>query len=99
MTDHPHFQKDFLMNESTPATLPTAASADLDEQDKALLAKLNTRKVPTPPSQTKVSAGMITTEDLGVSYGDFLAVAGGVWNHKDGPEAAVRAFNELFERS
>jgi len=27
---------------------------------------------------------------------DFLAVAGGVWNHKDGPEAAVRAFNELF---
>jgi len=24
---------------------------------------------------------------------DFLAVAGGVWNHKDGPEAAVRAFN------
>jgi thiamine-phosphate pyrophosphorylase len=28
---------------------------------------------------------------------DFLAVAGGVWNHKDGPEAAVRAFNALFE--
>ena len=27
---------------------------------------------------------------------DFLAVAGGVWNHKDGPEAAVRAFNEIF---
>jgi thiamine-phosphate pyrophosphorylase len=24
---------------------------------------------------------------------DFLAVAGGVWNHPDGPEAAVRAFN------
>ncbi|KMO74237.1 Phosphate import ATP-binding protein PstB [Mycolicibacterium obuense] len=76
MTDHPHSQKDFLMNESTPATLPAAASAELDEQEKALLAKLSTRKVPTPPSQTKVSAGMITTEDLGVSYGDFLAVAG-----------------------
>src|SRR5436190_993421 len=29
---------------------------------------------------------------------DFLGVAGGVWNHKDGPEAAVRAFNTLFER-
>ena len=27
---------------------------------------------------------------------DFLAVAGGVWKYKDGPEAAVRAFNELF---
>ena len=27
---------------------------------------------------------------------DFLAVAGGVWNHKDGPGAAVRAFNEIF---
>ncbi len=27
---------------------------------------------------------------------DFLAVAGGVWNHTDGPQAAVRAFNELF---
>ena len=27
---------------------------------------------------------------------DFLAVAGGVWDHKDGPEAAVRAFNALF---
>lgn len=27
---------------------------------------------------------------------DFLAVARGVWNHEDGPEAAVRAFNALF---
>jgi thiamine-phosphate pyrophosphorylase len=27
---------------------------------------------------------------------DFLAVAGGVWNHPEGPEAAVRAFNALF---
>src|SRR4029453_13530864 len=26
----------------------------------------------------------------------FLARAGGVWNHKDGPQAAVRAFNEIF---
>ena len=25
-----------------------------------------------------------------------LGVAGGVWNYKDGPEAAVRAFNEIF---
>jgi thiamine-phosphate pyrophosphorylase len=27
---------------------------------------------------------------------DFLAVAGGVWDHADGPRAAVRAFNALF---
>jgi thiamine-phosphate pyrophosphorylase len=27
---------------------------------------------------------------------DFLAVASGVWEHADGPEAAVRAFNALF---
>jgi thiamine-phosphate pyrophosphorylase len=27
---------------------------------------------------------------------DFLAVSAGVWEHADGPEAAVRAFNMLF---
>jgi len=27
---------------------------------------------------------------------DFLAVAAGVWEHPEGPEAAVRAFNALF---
>ena len=27
---------------------------------------------------------------------DFLAVAGGVWNFRDGPKAAVSAFNEIF---
>ncbi len=27
---------------------------------------------------------------------DFLAVSAGVWEHPDGPEAAVRAFNTLF---
>jgi len=29
---------------------------------------------------------------------DFLAVAGGVWNHRGGPEAAVRGFNDIFAR-
>lgn len=28
---------------------------------------------------------------------DFLAVSAGVWNHADGPRAAVAAFNALFE--
>jgi thiamine-phosphate pyrophosphorylase len=27
---------------------------------------------------------------------DFLAVSTGVWEHPDGPEAAVKAFNQLF---
>jgi thiamine-phosphate pyrophosphorylase len=27
---------------------------------------------------------------------DFLAVSSGVWNHSQGPEAAVRSFNALF---
>src|ERR1044072_7349077 len=27
---------------------------------------------------------------------DFLAVAGGVWNYADGPQAAVTAFNKIF---
>jgi thiamine-phosphate pyrophosphorylase len=30
---------------------------------------------------------------------DFLAVAGGIWNHADGPAAAVRAFNAIFAGS
>jgi len=30
---------------------------------------------------------------------DFLAVASGVWDHEQGPEAAVRAFNHIFENA
>ncbi len=30
---------------------------------------------------------------------DFLAVATGVWGHEQGPEAAVRAFNHIFENA
>jgi len=48
-----------------------------------------------------VAAGGITlgnVEPLIAAGVDFLAVGGGVWKHKDGPEAAVRAFNELFDR-
>jgi thiamine-phosphate pyrophosphorylase len=28
---------------------------------------------------------------------DFVAVAGGVWSHPDGPAAAVKEFNKIFE--
>jgi thiamine-phosphate pyrophosphorylase len=27
---------------------------------------------------------------------DFIAVSSGVWNHADGPAAAVKAFNALL---
>ncbi len=46
-----------------------------------------------------VAIGGITVENCRpviAAGADFLAVAGGIWNHKDGPEEAVRAFNEIF---
>ncbi len=46
-----------------------------------------------------VAIGGITVDNcrpLVAAGADFLAVSGGVWNHPDGPEAAVRAFNEIF---
>jgi thiamine-phosphate pyrophosphorylase len=49
-----------------------------------------------------VAVGDITLDNvkpLIASGADFLAVGSGVWEHKDGPEAAVRAFNALFSPS
>lgn len=46
-----------------------------------------------------VAVGGITTDNcrpLVVAGANFLAVAEGVWNHADGPDAAVRAFNEII---
>jgi thiamine-phosphate pyrophosphorylase len=46
-----------------------------------------------------VAVGGITVancQPLMAAGADFLAVAGGVWNYRRGPEAAVRAFNEIF---
>jgi thiamine-phosphate pyrophosphorylase len=43
-----------------------------------------------------VAIGGITVEtarELAKAGADFLAVSGGVWSHKDGPAAAVAAFN------
>jgi len=47
-----------------------------------------------------VAIGGITTENAQVlieSGADFLAVCNGIWEHKDGPEAAVKEFNRLCE--
>jgi thiamine-phosphate pyrophosphorylase len=46
-----------------------------------------------------VAIGGITAENgrpLIKAGADFLAVSAGVWNHPNGPTAAVRAFNALF---
>ena len=46
-----------------------------------------------------VAIGGITVENAPIlieAGADFLAVAAGVWEHPDGPEAAVKAFNKLF---
>ncbi len=46
-----------------------------------------------------VAIGGITVENappLIAAGADFLAVSSGVWAHKDGPAAAVKAFNALF---
>jgi thiamine-phosphate pyrophosphorylase len=48
-----------------------------------------------------VAIGGITVENCGdlVEAGaDFLAVIGAVWGHKEGPAAAVRAFNDAISR-
>lgn len=47
-----------------------------------------------------VAIGGITVENAGLlveAGADFLAVASGVWDHADGPQAAVRRFNDLFD--
>ncbi|GAA0576482.1 thiamine phosphate synthase [Rhizomicrobium electricum] len=46
-----------------------------------------------------VAIGGITVENappLVAAGADFLAVSNGIWAYKDGPAAAVRAFNALF---
>ena len=47
-----------------------------------------------------VAIGGITPENggtLAAAGADFLAVSGGVWQHPEGPVAAVRAFEKIFD--
>ena len=47
-----------------------------------------------------VAIGGITVENcppLVEAGADFLAVVAGVWSHPDGPAAAVKAFNRVFD--
>jgi thiamine-phosphate pyrophosphorylase len=48
-----------------------------------------------------VAIGGITAENSDIlleSGADFLAVAGGVWDYKDGPKEAVAAFNRVIDK-
>jgi thiamine-phosphate pyrophosphorylase len=48
-----------------------------------------------------VAIGGLTVENCAAvieAGADFLAVSAGVWDHRDGPAAAVRAFNAAIER-
>ena len=47
-----------------------------------------------------VAIGGITPENcptVVAAGADFLAVSSGIWNHPDGPEVAVKAFEQIFE--
>jgi thiamine-phosphate pyrophosphorylase len=47
-----------------------------------------------------VAIGGITVENapqLVAAGADFLAVSSGIWDYPDGPQAAVKAFNRLFD--
>jgi thiamine-phosphate pyrophosphorylase len=47
-----------------------------------------------------VAIGGITVDNcrpLIEAGADFIAVAGGVWSHPDGPAAAVKAFNKIIK--
>lgn len=49
-----------------------------------------------------VAIGGITVENaaaLAAAGADFVAVSGGVWSHKDGPAAAVAAFNDVLSKA
>ncbi|MBL8629885.1 MAG: thiamine phosphate synthase [Rhodospirillaceae bacterium] len=49
-----------------------------------------------------VAIGGITVENcepLVAAGADFLAVTNGVWGYKDGPAAAVKAFNAIFDKA
>jgi thiamine-phosphate pyrophosphorylase len=68
--------------------------ADLEPADPEILSIWSeTTNVPC------VAIGGITVDNcapLIAAGADFLAVSSGVWTHKDGPAAAVKAFNALF---
>ena len=78
------------------AFFPTATKATSHRPDPSLLSWWSTLfELPC------VAIGGITPANgrvLVEAGADFLAVSSGVWNHPDGPAAAVRAFQEIMAR-
>ena len=77
------------------AVFPTTTKADTTPCEPEIISVWSeTTNVPC------VAIGGITVDNchLLVEAGaDFLAVSGGVWQHPDGPAAAVKAFNAIFD--
>ena len=77
------------------AFYPTQTKATLHQADPSLLSWWQEMiEIPC------VAIGGVTTANaspLVEAGADFLAVSYGVWAHPEGPEAAVRAFNTLFD--
>jgi thiamine-phosphate pyrophosphorylase len=55
-------------------------------------------EISTTPCVAIGGINIENAEPLVRAGADFLAVSAGVWNHADGPRAAVAAFNDLFAR-
>ncbi len=55
-------------------------------------------EVSTTPCVAIGGIDIDNAEPLVRAGADFLAVSAGVWNHADGPRAAVARFNALFDR-
>lgn len=78
------------------AFFPTDTKAAKTKAEPELLHWWN--EIMTTPS---VAIGGVTVENGGAlveAGADFLAVVSAVWAHPQGPGAAVKAFNQLFER-
>ncbi len=76
------------------AFFPTATKEAKTRADIALLTWWSELMI--VPS---VAIGGITVDNgapLIAAGADFLAVSSGIWDHPDGPQAAVKAFNTLF---
>ncbi|HIJ43093.1 MAG: thiamine phosphate synthase [Rhodospirillales bacterium] len=79
------------------AFFPSATKEPKTRADPGILEWWN--ELTTVPS---VAIGGITpgnSAPLIEAGADFLAVAGGVWNHPDGPAQAVKAFNRVFSEA
>lgn len=79
------------------AFYPTTTKATVHRPDPEILTIWQeTVEVPC------VAIGGITVETAGLlarAGADFVAISGAVWDHPDGPAAAVRAFNQALGKS